>query len=99
MPDANSLTAVCVYPALILTRINKRTRHWMEELAGIKDLGRKIRMEWKKEIRKNLQGHAPQDLVTDCQSQARWGEGETLRQLAWMTAWVGDGQGGCHQQK
>lgn len=48
MPDENSLTAVCVYPALILTRINKRTRHWMEELAGIKDLGRKIRMEWKK---------------------------------------------------
>lgn len=49
MPDENSLTAVCVYPTLILTRINKRTRHWMEELAGIKDPGRKIRMEWKKE--------------------------------------------------
>lgn len=52
-----------------------------------------------KKIRKNLQGHAPKDLVTDCQSQARWGGGETRRQLAWMTAWVGDGQGGCHQQK
>lgn len=66
----------------------------MEELARIKDLGRKIRMEWKKKKnRKDLQGHAPKDLVTDCQSQARWGEGETRRQLAWTTAWVGDGQG------
>lgn len=48
MPDENSLTAVFVYLALISTWRSKGTRHWMEELARIKDLGRKIRMEWEK---------------------------------------------------